>query len=111
YENHMIIHIHIETDDFDLIYLCLKHPTPDLSLGKYEDILDIERFDIVNINFEEQVEFTIDMYVPIDTDGIGNRMATIYTLTKEYEITKQGFRRWKKNGGRIKTYYLPSDTT
>lgn len=110
-ENHMVIHILPEPDDFDLVYQSLKHPKRYLSLGRYEDILDIERVDIVNISLEEEVEFTMDMYVPVDTDGIENRMATIYTLTKEYEITKQGFRRWKKNGGRIKTYYLPSDTT
>ena len=26
-------------------------------------------------------------------------------LTKEYEITKQGLRRWKKENGRVKAYY------
>ena len=35
----------------------------------------------------------------------------IYKLTKEYEITKQGVRRWKKKNGRIKAYYCPQGMT
>ena len=31
---------------------------------------------------------------------IKNPRMTIYNLTKEYEITKQGLRRWKKKNGR-----------
>ena len=31
--------------------------------------------------------------------------------TKEYEITKQGLRRWKKKNGRIKAYYCPQGMT
>jgi len=30
---------------------------------------------------------------------------------KEYEITKQGLRRWKKKNGRIKAYYCPQGMT
>ena len=37
-------------------------------------------------------------------------MGTIYTLTKEYEITKQGLRRWKKEGGKIKVYHMAKGT-
>ena len=30
---------------------------------------------------------------------------------KEYEITKQGLRRWKKEGGRVKAYYCSAKTS
>ena len=36
--------------------------------------------------------------------------ATIYTLNKEYEITKKGVRRWKREGGKIKAFYCPAGT-
>ncbi len=32
---------------------------------------------------------------------------TVYTLTKEYEITKQGLRQWKERGGKVRVYYFP----
>ena len=42
---------------------------------------------------------------------IKNPRMTIYNLTKEYEITKQGLRRWKKENGRVKAYYCSSGTS
>ena len=42
---------------------------------------------------------------------IKNPRMTIYNLTKEYEITKQGLWRWKKKNGRIKAYYCPQGMT
>lgn len=50
------------------------------------------------------------MYIPVSYMGEEHVKATVYTLNKEYEITKQGLRRWKseKEGGRVKVYYCPS---
>ncbi len=42
---------------------------------------------------------------------MGNMSFTDYTLTKEYEITKQGLRRWKVDGGKVRAYYCPQDKT
>ena len=54
-----------------------------------------------------------DNMLKITTDGErifedGEGGATIYNLTREYEITKNGLRRWKKDGGRVRAYYYPA---
>ena len=105
-DNDMVIHIIPEEDDFEKVYNSLKYPPRYLSLGRYEDLLDIERVDIVNIHQEDEVEIKRDMYIPVSYGiELGDRRGTIYNLTKEYEITKQGLRRWKKENGRVKAYY------
>lgn len=110
-ENRMVIHIVPAEEDFDTVYQALKFPKRYLSLGRYEDLLDIERVDVVNLQMKEQALTKMDIYIPVDSGvELGNRTATIYTLTKEYEITKQGLRRWKRNGGKVRAYYFPADT-
>ena len=110
-ENHLVIHVIPNEEDFDTVYKSLTNPPRYLSLGRYEDLVDIERVDIVNIHMDEQVDVKRDIYIPVDSDvEVGNCRATIYNLTKEYEITRQGLRRWKKDGGRIKAYYFPKGT-
>lgn len=105
-DNDMVIHVIPEEDDFEKVYNSLKYPPRYLSLGRYEDLLDIERVDIVNIHQEDEVEIKRDMYIPMSYGiELGDRRGTIYNLTKEYEITKQGLRRWKKENGRVKAYY------
>lgn len=105
-DNDMVIHVIPEEDDFEKVYNSLKYPPRYLSLGRYEDLLDIERVDIANIHQEDEVEIKRDMYIPVSYGiELGDRRGTIYNLTKEYEITKQGLRRWKKENGRVKAYY------
>ena len=105
-DNDMVLHVIPEEDDFEKVYNSLKYPPRYLSLGRYEDLLDIERVDIVNIHQEDEVEIKRDMYIPVSYGiELGDRRGTIYNLTKEYEITKQGLRRWKKENGRVKAYY------
>ena len=105
-DNDMVIHAIPEEEDFEKVYNSLKYPPRYLSLGRYEDLLDIERVDIVNIHQEDEVEIKRDMYIPVSYGiELGDRRGTIYNLTKEYEITKQGLRRWKKENGRVKAYY------
>ena len=74
--------------------------------------------DIVNIFQEEEVTVKRDIYIPVDYETeegeklLENQNSpTIYTLTKEYEITKQGMRRWKREGGRIRAYYIGAGET
>lgn len=77
-----------------------------MSLGRYEDLLDIERVDIVEIHREDEVDLKRDMYIPVEWEWknsedkieLPNKQMTVYNLTREYEITKQGLRRWKKKG-------------
>ena len=111
-DNDMVIHVIPEEEDFEKVYNSLKYPPRYLSLGRYEDLLDIERVDIVNIHQDDEVAIKRDMYIPVNYGiDLGDKRGTIYNLTKEYEITKQGLRRWKKKNGRIKAYYCPQGMT
>lgn len=109
-ECRLIIHIVPEDEaDFEIIYQALKNPPTYLSLGRYEDIIDIRDVRIVSLKEDEEVLNNHDMYIPVSYMGEEPVEATVYTLNKEYEITKQGLRRWKseKEGGRVKAYYCP----
>lgn len=111
-DNHMVIHIVPDKDDFEAVYQGLIDPCNYISLGRYEDLLDVERVDIVKLTETESGITKNNIYIPVDSEvDTGNCTSTIYTLTKEYEITKQGLRRWKKEGGRIRVYYIPSGRT
>lgn len=106
----LIIHIVPEDEaDFEIIIQALKNPPTYLSLGRYEDIIDIRDVRIVSLKEDEEVLTNHDMYIPVSYMGEEPVEATVYTLNKEYEITKQGLRRWKseKEGGRVKAYYCP----
>lgn len=111
-DNDMVIHVIPEEKDFQKVYESLKNPPQYLSLGRYEDLLDIERVDIVNIHEEEEVITKRDMYIPVKYGiELGHTHGTVYNLTREYEITKQGLRRWKKENGRVKAYYCSAGTS
>ncbi len=106
--NEMILHIVPSEDDFDRVYWSLNNPPVYLALGRHEDILDIRKVEIVELREEEEAIANYDIYIPVDASfGIGRRSVTLYTLTKEYEITKQGLRRWKAEGGKVRAYYFP----
>lgn len=110
--NEMILHIVPPENDFETVYQALKKPLSYLSLGRHEDILDIQKVDIVEFWEEEEAGTKNDIYIPVDSGiSIGNRSVTLYTLTKEYEITKQGLRRWKADGGKVRAYYFPRGET
>lgn len=113
-QNNIIIHILPEKEeDLDIIYNGLRNPLMYLSLGRYEDLIDVQSVEIVNLSEENDVETRHNIYVPVTylkEQGYENINATVYTLNKEYEITKQGVRRWKpeSESGRVKAYYYPA---
>lgn len=110
--NSMVIHVVPSEEDFDTVYEALKKPPVYLALGRHEDILDISKVEIVKLRYGEEVNVNNDIYIPIESDiDTGNKATTIYTLNKEYEINKQGLRRWKPEGGKIKSYYFPHGET
>lgn len=107
-QNDMLFHVIPNDEDFDKVYQSLSMPPAYLSLGRYEDVLDIKNVEIVNLHLEEEASVKKDIYIPIESQiDIGRRVSTIYTLNKEYEITKQGLRRWKVDGGKVRAYYFP----
>lgn len=113
-ENRMLLHIVPEDDDFEIIYQALKYPKKYLSLGRYEDMLDVQKVEIVELQ-EGEMEPKMNIYVPIDLDvDRGSAVqTTIYTLTREYdsESAKKGIRRWKTEGGKVRVYYFPAGET
>lgn len=106
--NEMILHIQPSEEDFDTVYQSLRNPLIYPALGRHEDILDIISVETVELREEEEVTAKNNIYIPVDSSiDIGNSSYTIYTLTKEYEITPQGLRRWKPEGGKVKAHYFP----
>lgn len=110
--NEMILHIVPSENDFDTVYQSLQNPLVYPALGRHEDILDIQKVEIVELKEAEEVTTKNNIYIPVDFDiDMGNMSFTVYTLTKEYEITTQGLRRWKVDGGKVRAYYCPQDET
>ena len=58
----------IYSEYFDTVYQSLKNPPQYLALGRYEDLLDIERVDIVRIHPENEVDLKRDMYIPVENE-------------------------------------------
>lgn len=110
--NEMIFHIVPSENDFDTVYQSLQNPLVYPALGRHEDVLDIKNVEIVELKEAEDVTTKNNIYIPVDSDiDMGNMSFTVYTLTKEYEITTQGLRRWKVDGGKVRAYYCPQDKT
>lgn len=126
-ENHMLLHLVPAEEDFEMVLSGLRHPARYLSLGRYEDLLDVESIDVVRLEKRRSATTKMDIYIPIpekvetveedgwndmgetdDDSGIKQYGGTVYTLNKEYEITRKGLRRWKKEGGKVRAYYCPS---
>ena len=122
--NDMILHIVPLEDDFENVYHALQNPLMYPALGRHEDLLDIRKVEIVELLAKEEGIANRDIYIPVrdQKDNMneeerefpaerlfdtGRMSGTLFTLTKEYEITKQGFRRWKKDGGKVRVYYFP----
>ncbi len=107
-ENEMLIHIVPSQEDFEIVYQSLLNPPVYLALGRHEDLLDIRKVEIVELEEKAEAVANHDIYIPVNSDiDIGRKNVTLYTLTKEYEITKQGLRRWKTDGGKVRAYYFP----
>lgn len=105
-ENHLVIHIVPNEEDFMTVYHALKNPHQYLSLGRYEDLLDIERVDIVEIHREDEVDLKRDMYIPDrmgmenseDKIELPNKQMTVYNLTVNMKLQNRDFDAGKKKG-------------
>lgn len=97
----LVIHILPLDDEFDLIYESLKNPKYYLSLGRHEDLLDIQKVEIVDLKYtEKDIDMRCEQYVPlkyIDSEFWGDIVnATQYNLPKKYMIKKNGKRVWQE---------------
>ena len=62
----LVIHILPLDDEFDLIYESLKNPKYYLSLGRHEDLLDIQKVEIVDLKYtEKDIDMRCEQYVPL----------------------------------------------
>lgn len=99
---HLVIHIKTEEDNLQKIQKGLLNPKEYLSLGRREDLLIIEKAEIVELKKKElEKDYTLkqDAYVPIQTFETGETddIATIYRLTKKYSINpKTKIRFWEE---------------
>lgn len=107
----LIIHIVPEDESlFDIILNGLKKPSVYPSLGRHEDILRIDKVDIVELEDTKNIELNNDAYIPIEILNVslsrGNTAGTIYNLNKVFDINKKtNIRYWKE---RVKVKYIRS---
>ena len=102
----LIIHVVPKQEDkIKEIAERLNHPKEYLSLGRREDLLVIEKVEIVEVeenNLEKDCKLKQDAYVPLDCintqeDRDANDISTIYKLNKKYGIhPKTNIRFWEK---------------
>ncbi len=88
----LVIHIVPDNpDDFDIILGCLQNPAKYLSLGRYEDLIDIIEVKETTYQQKEAVTTPYNIYTPLDC--MPEPQSTIYKLGKEYQIDPKTNRR------------------
>lgn len=105
-EIELVIHIVPEQEEeLELIYEQLQNPSQYLSLGRHEDLLDIDDIQVVECHLIESPMTVMDTYVPTTTDE--GDLGTIYKITKEFFIDpKSGLRKFKQP---IRVHYMPAE--
>ena len=103
----LIIHVIPEDENlFDIILDKLKKPSIYPALGRHEDILRIDKVDIVELENTDEITLKNDAYIPlsilekIELDIAG----TIYNLNKVFS-KKNNIRYWEE---KIKVKYVKS---
>ena len=105
----LVIHIMPEDEnELEIIYEGLKNPENYLSLGRYEDLLDIEKIEIVNCEKKEFAFLTNQTYIPLISYNSNElEKGTIYKLFKTFSINKNNVRTFDKP---IKVKYVNSES-
>lgn len=108
----LVIHIMPQEQDFDIVLEGLKTPKCYPSLGRYEDMLRIDKVSVVEIEPASEFILSYDAYVPeyitdeLEEKEYGNN-CTRYTLNKTYTIDKKRLCRvWDK----VKVYHYTKDS-
>lgn len=98
----LIIHVVPKEDKLEIILEGLKKPKEYLSLGRREDLLIIEKVELVELQekkLEKDYKLKQDAYVPLNSieSEDTNDIATIYKLNKKYKIhPKTKIRFWEE---------------
>lgn len=87
----LTLRIHIvpeNQNEIQKIFWELNHPKEFPSLGRREDLLQIDGVYLANILEQRNVETTLSAYVPADMLSERNHTETFYDLHKTYKIIK-----------------------
>lgn len=105
----LIIHIVPEDESlFDIILKGLKTPSIYPSLGRHEDILRIDKIDIVELEDTTEIVLNNDAYIPLNIleKSESSIAGTVYNLNKVFDINeKTKLRYWKE---KVKVKYVKS---
>ena len=95
----LVLHIKPEEKDFETVLNGINNPRIYPSLGRYEDLLRIDKVSIVELEPAEHINLKYDAYIPEDLLK-GSEIAsncTRFTLNKVYKIDKKrDCRVWEK---------------
>jgi len=92
YDVKLVIHIAPKEEEYvNIIYDGLKNPKEYLSLGRWEDLINIVKIELVDVEeegLEEGYELKYDAYVPKGILGGVDEgsAATVYKINKKYSI-------------------------
>lgn len=93
YDVYLVIHIEAEQRIIEKIITAIENGKS-ISLGRWEDIVRIDRYEIVEVNEEEEGKNKYAVYVPKEI--IEDSMVYVpYSLNWRYEIVN-GIRKWSK---------------
>lgn len=108
----LVIHIKPREEDFDAVLNGLKNPRIYPALGRYEDIMRIDKVRVVELEPAEQFILEYDTYVPeyvtkeFEEKEL-KKNCTRYTLNKAYMVDeKRMCRVWEK----VRVYHYPKDS-
>lgn len=71
--------------EVDIIYKMLKHPRRFPNLGRHEDLLRIDKIEVVDILPPEKMTLDLPAYAPVLPETSG----TVYTLHKKYTVDRE----------------------
>lgn len=89
----LVIYIVPENEeDFDVIYENCKNPSRITVLGRAEDVADFEKVEIVELEPQDDSEYSFFGNAWVPTNLLRNCNGTIYNVNKKYTINQKGVR-------------------
>lgn len=90
------IYIQTQNEDLQEVFDALKKPKTFLSLGRHEDLLQVNSIEIVELQEKNEIGMLKEnAYVP--ESFVSDDLCSIsYNINKKYEYTKKGFRKFNK---------------
>lgn len=98
-------------EDIEVIAASMKQPKSFLALGRHEDIVSIERVEIVDISesiLEDTIEMNTGGYIPFDElENLKmTEIGSMYILNKDYKLNKIGHNKTIRSFNKVKSSYF-----